>query len=161
MLTARVEARDISLEEWMENPGDREWVNGELVEKKDMTLKQGRLQAKLASYWRSYKDSSGQGGEVYTDAPCWTNKQGRKPDVAYLTPELLAQFSEATVLPQSFPLSAQIVSPTDLAEDLIARAIEYLRSGGEEVWLVFPEHKWVIVVTQNQQLIFTSGKTVN
>lgn len=38
MLTARVEARDISLEEWMENPGDREWVNGELFKKKDMTL---------------------------------------------------------------------------------------------------------------------------
>ncbi|MFB2892564.1 Uma2 family endonuclease [Aerosakkonemataceae cyanobacterium BLCC-F50] len=161
MLTATVEPREISLEEWMENPGDREWVNGELVEKNDMTLKHGRLQAKLASYWRSYKDSSGQGGEVYTDAPCRTNKQGRKPDVAYLTPELLAQFSEATVLPQSFPLSAEIVSPTDLAEEVIARATEYLRSGGEEVWLVFPENKWVIVVTQNQQLIFTSGKTVN
>ncbi|MFB2838144.1 Uma2 family endonuclease [Floridanema evergladense] len=161
MLTATVEAREISLEEWMENPGDREWVNGELLEKNHMTLKHGRIQAKLASYWRNYKDSSEQGGEIYTDAPCRTNKQGRKPDVAYLTPELLVQFGEATVLPQSFPLSAEIVSPTDLAEDVIARAIEYLRSGGEEVWLIFPDNKWVIVVTQNQQLIFTSGKTVN
>jgi Uma2 family endonuclease len=60
----------------------------------------------------------------------------------------VAQFGEAAVLPQSFPLSAEIISPTDLAEDVIAKAQEYLLSGGDEVWLVFPESKWIIVVTQ-------------
>jgi Uma2 family endonuclease len=156
------ESRSISLEEWMQNPPeDVEWVDGQLVEKNGMTLKHSRIQARLVSYWRNYKDSTGQGGEVYTEPPCRTNQQGRKPDVAYLTPELLAQFGEAAVLPQSFPLSAEIVSPTDLAEDVIARSQEYLQSGGEEVWLVFPENKWIIVVTQSQQLIFTSGKTVS
>ena len=156
------EAHQISLEEWMQNPPDNmEWVDGQLVEKNGITLKHSRIQAKLATYWRNHKDSSGQGGEVYTDAPCHTHKQGRKPDVAYLTPELVAQFGEAAVLPQSFPLSAEIVSPTDLAEDVIAKAQEYLLSGGEEVWLVFPESKWIIVVTQNQQLVFTSSKTVS
>jgi Uma2 family endonuclease len=156
------EAHKISLEEWIQNPlEDTEWVDGELVEKKGLTLKHSRIQSKLDSYWRTYKDSGGQGGEVYTEAPCCTNKQGRKPDVAYLTPELVEQFGEAAVLPQSFPLSAEIVSPTDLAEEVIAKAQEYLLSGGEEVWLIFPENKWIIVVTQNQQLVFTSGKTVS
>ncbi|MCL1474090.1 Uma2 family endonuclease [Argonema antarcticum] len=156
------ESHHISLEEWMQNPPDNmEWVNGQLLEKNGMTLKHSRVQSKLDSSWRAYKDSSGKGGEVYTDAPCRTNKQGRKPDVAYLSPELLAQFGDAAVLPQSFSLSAEIVSPTDLAEDVIARATEYLQSGGEEVWLVFPDNKWIIVVTENQQLVFTSGKTVS
>jgi hypothetical protein len=41
--------------------------------------------------------------------------------VAYLTPELMQQFGEPAVLPQSFPLIAEIVSPTDLAEDIIAK----------------------------------------
>ena len=156
------ESHQIPLEEWMQNPPDnREWVDGQLVEKNGMTLKHGNVQAELATYWRNYITSSRQGGKVYTDAPCRTHKQGRRPDVAYLTPELLAQFGKAAVLPQSFPLSAEIVSPTDLAEDVIAKAQEYLLSGGEEVWLVFPESKWIIVVTQNQQLVFTSGKTVS
>ncbi|WP_210407321.1 Uma2 family endonuclease [Hydrocoleum sp. CS-953] len=126
-----------------------------------MTLKHSRIQGNLYFYWRSYKDSSGQGGKVYTDVPCRTNKQGRYSDVAYLTPELEAKFGNEKVLPQSFPLSAEIVSPTDLAEDIIAKAQEYLESGGEEVWLVFPENKWVIVVTQELRLIFISGQVVN
>lgn len=156
------EPLQLSLEEWMLNPPeDMEWVDGQLVEKNGMTLKHSNIQAELATHWRNYITSSGQGGEVYTEAPCRTNKQGRKPDVAYLTLELLAQFGEAAALPQSFPLTAEIVSPTDLAEDIIAKSQEYLLSGGKEVWLVFPENKWIIIVTQNQQLIFTSGKNAS
>jgi Uma2 family endonuclease len=152
----------MSLEDWMLNPPDgMEWVDGELIEKNGMTLKHSRIQSKLDSSWRAYKDTSGQGGEVYTEAPCRTNKQGRKPDVAYLTPELLAQYGNAAALPQSFPLCAEIVSPTDLAEDVISKAQEYLESGSQEVWLLFPESKWIIATTQNQQLIFTSGKIVS
>ena len=152
----------ISLEDWMENPPvGTEWVDGELVEKNGMTLKHSRIQGNLYFHWRSYKDSSGQGGEVYTEVPCRTNKQGRSPDVAYLTPDLVTQYGEAKVLPQSFPLSAEIVSPTDLAEDVIAKAQEYLQSGGEEVWLVFPDSRWIIVATQNKRLVFTSGEVIS
>lgn len=151
-----------SLEDWMQNPpNSTEWVNGELVEKTGMTLKHSKVQGNLYFYWRSYKDSSGQGGEIYTDVPCRTNKQGRFPDVAYLTPELVTQYGDAKVLPQSFPLSAEIVSPTDLAEDVIAKAQEYLQSGGEEVWLIYPENRWIIVATENSRQIFISGEVVN
>ena len=106
-------------------------------------------------------NSSGQGGEVYTEAPCRTNKQGRYPDVAYLTPELVAQYGDNKVLPQSFPLSAEIVSTTDLAEDVIAKSQEYLQSGGEEVWLVFPESRWIIIATQTPRFVFISGEVIS
>jgi Uma2 family endonuclease len=150
-----------SLEDWMQNsPEGTEWVNGELFEKNGVTLKHSRVQAKLATYWRNYKDSSGQGGEVYTEVPCRTNQQGRRPDVAYLTPELMQQFGEPEVLPQSFPLVAEIISPTDLAEDMIAKSQEYLQSGSEEVWLVFPENRWIIVITKNQRIVFITGEVV-
>lgn len=152
----------LSLEDWMQNPPDStEWVDGELVEKTGMTLKHGKIQGNLYFYWRSYKDSSKQGGEVYTDVPCRTHKQGRFPDVAYLTPELVAQYGDAKVLPQSFPLSAEIVSSTDLAEDVIAKAQEYLQSGGEEVWLIYPENRWIIVATEESRKIFISGEVVS
>lgn len=162
-----------SLEDWMRNPPKgKEWVDGKLVDKHraisidghliengGMTLKHSAIQAKLASRWEVYKDQSNLGGEVYTEAPCQTNKQGRKSDVAYLTQDLLVQFGDLDTLPQSFPLSAEVVSPTDFAESVIAKAQEYLQSGGEEVWLLFPTNRWIIVVTHASRKIFVSGET--
>ncbi len=137
-----------------------EWVDGKLIEKNGMTLRHGKIQFKLGRYWDNYKNASQQGGEVYTDVPCRTNKEGRSPDGAYLTPELVSHYGNYDTLPQSFPLSAEIISPTDLAENVFLKAQEYLESGGEEVWLVFPESKWIIIVTENQGLMFTSGQVV-
>jgi Uma2 family endonuclease len=154
-------SRSISLEEWAIAPPDgTEWVDEQLIDKTGMTLRHGQVQADLASDWKIYANSSGQGGRVYTEAPCLTNKQGRRPDVAYLTPELVDLYGNNDVLPQSFPLIAEIISTTDLAESVIAKSQEYLQSGCQEIWLIYPESKWAIVVTQNQRLVFTVGEVI-
>ncbi|GFE70830.1 Uma2 family endonuclease [Chroococcus sp. FPU101] len=151
-----------SLEDWLQNPlPGTEWVDGNIIKKNGMTLKHSNIQSKFARFWGNYVESSGQGGEVYTDVPCRTIKQGRSPDVAYLTPELVAQYGNEKVLPQSFPLCAEIVSPTDLAEEVILKAQEYLISGSQEVWLVYPESCWIIVLTQDIKTIFSSGDIVS
>jgi Uma2 family endonuclease len=67
---------------------------------------------------------------------------------------------QPNILPQSFPLMAEIVSPTDLAEEVLGKANEYLASGAEEVWLVFPESQWVMVLTQQQRFLFTQSEIV-
>ncbi|WP_333442097.1 Uma2 family endonuclease [Microcoleus sp. herbarium2] len=64
-------------------------------------------------------------------------------------------------LPQSFPLVAEIVSPTDIAEDVFLKAQEYLEFSCQEVWLVFPESRLIFVMTQNQILTFRSGDTAS
>ena len=162
MLTSTLVKDNFSLEYFVANPPHgMEWVDGQLVEKSGITLRHGEVQLRLGCYWSNYKDSSGEGGEVYTSVPCRTNKQGRSPDVAYLTAELVAQFGNAATLPQSFPLCAEIVSPTDIAEDVLLKAQEYLESGGEEVWLVFPDSRWVMVISENQGLMFTSDQVVS
>lgn len=151
-----------SLEEWLQNPfPSTEWVDGKIIEKNGMTLKHSKIQSKLSHLWINHIESSGQGGEVYTDVPCRTLKQGRSPDVAYLTPELFVQYGNEKVLPQSFPLCAEIVSPTDLAEEVILKAQEYLLSGSQEVWLVYPESYWIIVLTQNSKMIFDRSAFVS
>lgn len=157
-----IESPRISLEEWMENPPDStEWVDGELVEKNGMTAKTGRIQSRLSRYWGNYAISSGQGGEVYTETGCRTVGRGRCPDVSYLTRELVAQFNDFTILPQSFPLIAEIISPTDKAEEVFAKTNEYLQSGGQEIWLIFPESHWIVVITQQQRFLFTRGEVVS
>lgn len=150
-----------SLEDFVDHPvDDAEWVDAQVVEKTGMTVKHGVIQGRLSYYWRSYMMSNGQGGEPCTEAPCRTTKQVRRPDVAYITPELLAQFGQPATFPQSFPLIAEIASPTDLAEELFAKAQEYLESGCAEVWLVFPEAQWILILTQNQHLWFTADEVV-
>jgi len=155
-----ISAAPQSLDEWLQNPPERtEWVDGGLLEKDEMTLKHSRVQLKLGAAWNAYVESSGQGGIVYTEAPCRTNQQGRSPDVAYLTPELVEQYGNETVLPQSFPLIAEIVSPTDRAEELFVKATEYLSSGSQEVWLVLPESQWILILTEQGRSLFSTGET--
>lgn len=145
-------APTVSLEEFLANPRDRtEWVNGNLIEKQDMTAKTGRIQARLAFYWRSHMLSSGQGGEVYTETSCRTVGRTRCPDVAYLTPDLVAQYGDFKILPRSFSLIAEVISPNDEAEEVFTKVREYLASECEEVWLVFPDSQWVLVITNQRQ----------
>jgi Uma2 family endonuclease len=161
MVITPVGQQVFSLEDYMQNPPDRmEWVDGKLVEKNGMTFRHSVTQSRIDYQWRSYKISSGKGGEVLTEAPCRTNKQGRRPDIAYITRELLEQYGEFDVLPVSFPLIAEVASPTDLVEDFFAKATEYLESGCQEVWLVLPENQWIFVVTQTQRLWFGKGEVV-
>lgn len=153
---------NFSLEDWLQNPPEHtEWINGELVAKNNMTLKHSRIQFKLGHFWRNYLESSGQGGEIYTEVPCRTQKQGRTPDVAYLTPELVARYGNEKVLPQSFPLIAEIISPTDEMEAVFEKVNEYLASGGQEVWLVLPENHWLLVITQEKRAMFTAGEVAS
>ena len=161
MVTATV-TEGISLEDFLANPPEHmEWVDGQLVEKTGITVRHSLIQGKLVRYWGNYKDESGQGGDVFVELPCRTSKQGRRPDVAYLTAELLAQFGKASALPQSPPLVGEIASPDDSAEDLFAKAQEYLESGCQEVWLVFPESRRVLVLIQGQTLGFNVGDVVS
>lgn len=156
------EEKVIPLEEFLVKPADRmEWVDGNLVEKTGMTFKHSLAQSKLARFWGNYKDSSGQRGEVLTEIVCRTNKQGRRPDVAYITPELLPESGNFTAFSQSFPLIAEVASPEDSAEELFAKAQEYLESGCLEVWLLFPEARLIFVNAGQRWLLFNADEVVN
>jgi len=151
-----------SLEDFLANPPERtEWVDGKLVEKTAMTFKHGLAQSKLSRYWGDYMIFSGQGGEICVETLCRTNKQARRPDVAYISAQLLEQFGTSfTILPQSFPLVAEVASPDDSAEELFAKSQQYLESGCQEVWLLFPETKLVLINTQNRWQLFNTNEVV-
>ena len=160
MVTATIISNNLALEEFITEPPDNmELVDGQLVEKNGATLKHGKIQSSLGCDWANYRNFSKQGGEFYISPPCCTNQNIRRPDVAYLTPELVAQFGNLATLPQSFSLIAEIVSPIDIAEDVFLKAQEYLESSCQEVWLVFPESRFIFVMNQDRILTFRSGDT--
>ena len=151
----------ISLENFLVRPRDKmEWVDGNLVEKTGMTFKHGLAQVNLATDWRNYKNSSGQGGEVITEILCYTGKNGLRPDVAYITPELLPPSGNFTSFSQSFPLIAEIASPEDSGEELFAKAQEYLESGCLEIWLLFPEARLIFVNAGERWQLFNADELV-
>ncbi|MBW4538837.1 MAG: Uma2 family endonuclease [Myxacorys chilensis ATA2-1-KO14] len=151
-----------SLEDFMLHPPNHmEWIDGELVETTGMTVRHGTLQSRLSRFWGNHVDSQKLGGEVVTETACRTLNQGRRPDVAYMSPELVAQYGQAAGLPRSFPLIAEIASPDDSAEGLFAKAIEYLESGCQEVWLVFPEARIVLAKTaETAWQLFNPGDAI-
>jgi Uma2 family endonuclease len=142
----------------VELPDHTELVDGELIEKTGMTIKHGIAQTNIASEWRAYVTANHIGGKVCTEAACRTVRQTRRPDVAYMTEAMLQQHSQATILPECFPLIAEIASPDDKAEDLFAKTAEYLESGCQEVWLLFPETLLVMVVTPDQWQVFRAAQ---
>jgi len=133
-----------TLEDYMQNPPDMEWVNGQLLEKNGMTLKHGRIQLKLGSYWKNYMDSSGQ-GEVYTDVPVVPNGLSSWCCLSYAC-EPLAQFGNS-VIPPKFLLVAEIISPTDEAEEVFAKPV--FTTGCQEVSLVLPETVSYLLLNSN------------
>ena len=155
------DASALPLDRYDEVPEGMEEVDGQLVEKTGMTIKHGAAQLNLASAWKTYAYSSGQGGKAYTEVPCQTDQQKRRPDVAYTTAELLEQYGQPNIFPQSYPLIGEIASPDDKAEALFSKAQEYLRSGCQEVWLLFPENTIVIIITAATSLIFTAAETAS
>ncbi|XHX76317.1 MAG: Uma2 family endonuclease [Stenomitos frigidus ULC029] len=155
------DAPALPLDRYDEIPEGMEEVDGKLVEKIDVTVNHAAAQGNLVYAWRSYIISSEQGGKAYPEAPCRTDQQKRRPDVAYLTAELLEQYGQPNIFPQSYPLIGEIASPDDKAEALFSKAREYLRSGCQEVWLLFPENAIVIIFTADKSLIFTEAETVS
>lgn len=155
-ITITSDAKFISWEDFSQHPPERmEWVDGYLLEKTNMTFKHGFTQAKLALLWGNYLNSNEIGGAICTETLCKTKKQARRPDVAYVSAELMEQFGNSfTVLPQSFPLVAEVASPEDSAEMLFTKSKEYLESGGEEVWLIFPETEIIIIGTSEGFFLF-------
>lgn len=141
---------NISLEEFLQQPPeDSEWVDGQIIEKTGMGFLHSRTQAELGALLLEFVKANQLGGIVCTELLCLTQKQSRKPDVAYMSANQVELYGKTdfTVLPECFPLVIEIVSPTDAAEDVFSKAEEYLKAGAEEVWLIFPKNRLIVIAT--------------
>lgn len=159
---SQADSRSLSLDDFLRLPPEhQEWVDGHLIETNGMTILHVRVQGRVVSAWNAHAIASGLGGEAVPEAPCRTRKQGRRPDVAYLTPELLAEYGTAPSLPQSYPLIAEVASPDDSGEGLLAKAEEYLASGCQEVWILYPEAQLVLAKVAGQDWqVYGPGQTI-
>ncbi|AFY75358.1 hypothetical protein Syn7502_03518 [Synechococcus sp. PCC 7502] len=147
---ANQQIHKVSLEEFMQNPPENsEWVNEQIIEKQNMGFLHSKLQVELASLLLTFAKANNLAGIVCTELLCRTLKQARKPDVAYMSTKQVEVYGndDFITLPECFPLVIEIASPNDVVEDIFSKAEEYLQAGAEEVWLVFPKNRLIIIAT--------------
>ncbi len=140
----------VSLEEFIQNPPENsEWVNEQIIEKQNMGFLHAKLQIRLGVLLSMFLEMNHLQGVVCSELLCRTLKQARKPDVAYMSAKQVEVYGndDFITLPECFPLVIEIASPRDIVEDIFSKAEEYLQAGAEEVWLIFPRNRLIIIAT--------------
>jgi Uma2 family endonuclease len=129
-----------------ELPDRYEVINGQIVEISPMSAFSSevanRLHARLIAHVERQNIGRSRMDMVFRVPLPEDPTRNRRPDVSYISfqrwPEnrpLQYRGNPIDVVPN---LIVEVASPTDDAEDLIAKAHEYLRAGAELVWVVYP-----------------------
>ena len=129
-----------------ELPDRYEVVNGRVVEIAPMSLFSAeianRVRDELAIYGRTSRRGRARNDMLFRIPQAEDQTRNRAPDVAFIS---FDRWPEARPLPyrgnpaNAVPnLAVEVVSPTDEAEDVLAKAHEYLRGGVELVWVIYP-----------------------
>lgn len=155
----------MTFEEFCANPPDNtEWVDGKIIEKGTMGSLFGGLAIEFGILLSIFIKSHGIGGRILTEVLCQSIGRSRKPDLAFMSQRQKELYGTQnyTTFPECFALVVEVISPTDIAEEVFTKAREYLQAGAEEVWLIFPENKLIFVaVTQDSEIqwqLFTNNQ---
>ena len=147
-------------------PERYEVVNGEIVEVEPMSIYASEvasaLNDELVVYGRATKT-----GRSRVEMACVIplpedTTRNRIPDVAFYTYDrwpadrpVPFYGNPIDIVPD---LAVEVVSPTDIHQDVIEKVHEYLRAGVRLVWLVMPKPKQIVVyksLTDNKTLVAT------
>ena len=145
----------------VELPEFHEIIDGCLVETTPLGAAEHVLALELVRSINLWEGSDRHGRIVSEVLFTLSPKRRRRPDVAYVSTE---RWPIGKRIPQGNPwnvvpdLAIEIVSPTDVANDLMTKVGDYLEAGVRAVWIVYPIHR-LIHVYENASLIrgFTDG----
>lgn len=150
--------------------GTYEVVNGEIVGARPMSFYAGEIANRLNAELTFYGRQCGLGRPRMDAAfvlPLPEDKtRNRKPDVAFVTferwPEdrpLPFRGNAIDVVPD---LAVEVVSPTDRADAVIQKALEYLRAGARLVWVIFPSVRQLYAYHDRTQppRVFSEGEAL-
>jgi len=132
-------------------PDRYEMVNGEVVEIPPMSGFASEVANRIHKHLVRYEDASHLGRprmDMLFRLPLVADQsRNRRPDVAFISferwPEgrpMPYRRNPVDVVPD---LMVEVASPTDDAEDLVAKAHEYLAAGARLVWVVYPRSRVV------------------
>jgi len=85
----------------------------------------------------------------------------RCPDVGFISLERAPQPLGAGYVPFAPDLAIEIISPSNQADEIQNKVLDYLRYGTRLVWVVYPESQTVNVYTPSSSQILTTEDTLN
>ena len=138
-----------------EDGGRLELVRGEIVEMTPTGGQHGVLTMELGRWIANYVREQGLGVVVGAETGfiLATNPDTvRAPDVAFIAQERLPRPIPERYLPLAPDLAVEVVSPSDVAQDVRRKVIDYLRAGTRLVWVVYPETQTVDVYRPGQDV---------
>jgi Uma2 family endonuclease len=135
-----------------------EIIDGERVEMPPMSILATRVASSLHAQM-GYFALSNRLGEALTEPLVRLPlpvERNRRPDVAFVSAQRIAQAPPQpgsdnawNIVPE---LMVEVVSPHDLAEEIVERLDEYWAAGTQLVWVVYPTWRQVYVYTAPRQV---------
>lgn len=145
--------QQMTLEEFRQLPEDpaveRELLNGVLVER-PMTRRNrwhAAIEAKVAFLLNLHVVSGGVSGKVFSgeigcDLP--TVNAGVGIDVAYFDDETLSGQNSSDIVGAPV-LAVEILSPTDVIDNIKSKVENYLIAGTQQIWIIDPHFRTVTI----------------
>ena len=127
---------------------DFELVEGELVTWSSGTPQHAAVRGVAEYSLRSYFRRNAI-GQVYAEVDCaLSSNTVRRPDVGVFVGPRVQQIDRRHV-PIPFPpdIAVEVISSSELAVNVNRKALDYLRAGTQEVWLLDPENGEIFVQT--------------
>jgi Uma2 family endonuclease len=156
--TAVLETSELATPATMGEPRDEalyEFVDGRWIETPPMSILAGIVAARLNTYLTHHvEEQSPYPGQVVFEMlfrlPLPRDAgRNRRPDIAYVSAErwpierpIPLRKDAWDVVPD---LAVEVVSPTDIAEDLLAKVDEYFQAGVRLVWVAYPIRRCIHV----------------
>jgi Uma2 family endonuclease len=126
-----------------------EVINGQRVELPPMSAFAARIASRLFRRLTIFLEANDLGelvAEVLFHLPLAIDRN-RRPDVAFVSyqrsPKEQPSQEDDNAWDVVPDLAVEVISPNDLAEDLLVRIEEYLRGGVRLVWVVYPKRQLV------------------
>jgi Uma2 family endonuclease len=144
----------VTAEELAALPDDgwrRELVDGELVEMRPAGFEHGEVALAVGSLLREHVRRAGLGRVVAAETGFRLSRSPdtiRAADAAFVAARRLPAPEQRTGFLDLAPdLAVEVVSPSDRASDVLAKASAWLTGGSAAVWVVYPAARTVAVHT--------------
>lgn len=128
--------------------GPCELVDGRIVPMTPTAWKHGRIELRLAAKLDDFVASRGLGWVMTGEVGLYTRRNPdrvRGADIVFLSRARAPEEPAPGFLETAPDLVAEIVSPSDRWQDVRQKIEEYFSIGVEQVWIVEPEDRLVIV----------------
>jgi Uma2 family endonuclease len=134
-----------------------EIIDNQYVELPPMSVYAGVIASRLARLLGTFADNHELGQVVAEVLFGLTPRARRKhrPDVAFVS---YRKWAKDRPLPTTDPwqvvpeLAVEVISPTDPAESVQTKVVEYLQGGVQLVWVVYPVLGWILSYESQQRV---------